>query len=45
MTPFFLEGRVFVHNYCPEGGLLHPSSRVPGACLGVGGGGGGHGFG
>ena len=31
---FCPEGRVFVHNDCPEGGVLLPSSRVPGVCPG-----------
>ena len=34
---------VFVHNDCPRGGFLLPSSCVPGICPGGGGGGGGYG--
>ena len=30
---FCPEGRVFVHNDCPGGGFLLPSSRVPGGWL------------
>ena len=33
---FCLEGRVSVHNDCPGGGFLLPSSRVPGVCSGGG---------
>ena len=29
---FCLEGRVFVHNDCPRGAFLLPSSHVPGVC-------------
>ena len=31
---FCPEGRVFIHNDCPGGGFLLPSSRVPGVCPG-----------
>ena len=31
---FYPEGRVFVHNDCPGGVFLLPSSRVPGVCPG-----------
>ena len=30
---FCPEGRVFVHNDCPGGGFLLPSSRVPGGMV------------
>ena len=35
LAPCFVpEGRVFVHNDCPGGGYLLPSSHVPGVCPG-----------
>ena len=33
---FYPEGRGFVHNDCPRGGVLSPSSRVPRVCPGGG---------
>ena len=35
LTPYFVpKGRVFVHNDCPGGGVLLPSSRIPGVSPG-----------